>query len=91
MRRSVKLNGTIKVGLGQSPSGKVLDGNTRYLHFYTSHDSKQEQIDKLKTALQWHKETGKRMFYSYRSYREIKEDWIINRIKMLQEVQYKEI
>ena len=88
MRRSIKLNGTIKVGLGQSPSGKVLDGSTRYTHFYTSHENEQEQIDKLKTALQWHKETGKKMFYShnYRAYREITEDWINNRIEMLQEV-----
>lgn len=84
----VKLNGTIKVGLGQSPSGKILDRNTQCVHFYTSHENEEKQIDKLKTALGWHKENKKPMFYSHNSkaYREIDETWILNRIKMLQSI-----
>ena len=86
MARTIKLNGTIKVGLGQSPSGKVL-GDTQYMHLYASHEDAKEQVRKLRVALQWHRETGKEMFYSHnsRGYQKITEDWIINRIKELQE------
>ena len=87
MARTNKLNGTIKVGLGQSPSGKVLDWNTQYVHFYMSHEDAKEQVRKLRVALQWHRETGKEMFYSHnsRGYQKITEDWIINRINELEE------
>lgn len=87
MARTIKLNGTIKVGLGQSPSGKVLDANTQCVHFYTMHEDAKEQVRKLRVALQWHRETGKKMFYSrnYRAYEEITEDWLINRIQALEE------
>ena len=85
--RTIKLNGTIKVGLGQSKSGKVLDANTQYMHLYASHESIQEHIRKLQTVLQWHRETGKEMFYSHnsRGYQNITGDWIINRIRELQD------
>ena len=87
MTRINKLNGTIKVGLGQSKSGKVLDANTQYMHLYASHESIQEQVRKLQTVLQWHRETGKEMFYSHnsRGYQKITGDWIINRIRGLQD------
>ena len=86
MARTIKLNGTIKVGLGQSPSGKVL-GDTQYMHLYASHEDAKEQVRKLRVALQWHRETGKKMFYSHnsRGYEEITEDWLINRIQALEE------
>ena len=86
MARINKLNGTIKVGLGQSPSGKVLE-SAQFVHFYTKHEDEQEQIRKLRVALQWHRETGKKMFYSHnsRGYQKITEDWIINRINELEE------
>ena len=87
MARTIKLNGTIKVGLGQSKSGKVLDANTQYMHLYASHEDVQEQVRKLQTVLQWHRETGKEMFYSHnsRGYQNITGDWIINRINELEE------
>ena len=87
MARTIKLNGTIKVGLGQSKSGKVLDANTQYMHLYASHEDAQEQVRKLQTVLQWYRETGKEMFYSHnsRGYQKITEDWIINRIQALEE------
>jgi hypothetical protein len=86
MTRINKLNGTIKVGLGQSPSGKVL-GDTQYMHLYASHEDAQEQIRKLQTVLQWYRETGKEMFYSHnsRGYQKITGDWISNRIRELQD------
>lgn len=85
--RTIKLNGTIKVGLGQSKSGKVLDANTQYMHLYASHEDAQEQVRKLQTVLQWYRETGKEMFYSHnsRGYQNITGDWIINRIRELQD------
>lgn len=85
--RTIKLNGTIKVGLGQSKSGKILDGNTQYMHFYNTHESVQEQVRKLQTVLLWHRDTGKEMFYSHnsRGYQKITGDWIANRIVALQE------
>lgn len=84
----IKLNGTIKVGLGQSPSGKILDRNTWCVHFYTSHEDEEAQIDKLRTALGWHRKNNKPMFYSHNSkaYQEIDATWILDRIKMLQSV-----
>ena len=87
MARINKLNGTIKVGLGQSKSGKVLDANTQYMHLYASHEDVQEQVRKLQTVLQWYRETGKEMFYSHnsRGYQKITGDWIINRINELEE------
>lgn len=87
MARTIKLNGTIKVGLGQSPSGKILDRNTQYVHFYTMTEDSKEQVRKLRVALQWHRETGKEMFYSHnsRGYQKITENWIINRINELEE------
>lgn len=85
--RTIKLNGTIKVGLGQSKSGKVLDANTQYMHLYASHEDAQEQVRKLQTVLQWYRETGKEMFYSHnsRDYQKITGEWIVKRIKELQE------
>ena len=87
MARIIKLNGTIKVGLGQSKSGKVLDVSTQYMHLYASHEDVQEQVRKLQTVLQWHWETGKEMFYSHnsRGYQNITGDWIIDRIRELQD------
>ena len=86
MARTIKLNGTIKVGLGQSPSGKILEG-AQFVHFYMKHEDEKEQARKLRVALQWHRETGKKMFYSHnsRGYQKITEDWIINRIQALEE------
>ena len=87
MARTIKLNGTIKVGLGQSRSGKVLDANTQYMHLYAPHEDAQEQVRKLQTVLQWYRETKKDMFYSHnsRGYQAITEHWIINRINELQD------
>jgi hypothetical protein len=86
MARTIKLNGTIKVGLGQSPSGKILE-DAQFVHFYAMHEDAKEQVRKLRVALQWHRETGKEMFYSHnsRGYQKITEDWIINRINALEE------
>lgn len=85
MAKSVKLNGTIKVGLGSSPSGKILDRNTQCVHFYSTMEDNKEQIRKLQTALQWQQETGKRMFYARngRAYVEINRQWIENAIERL--------
>lgn len=85
MARTIKLNGTIKVGLGSSPSGKILDRNTQCVHFYSKHEDNQNQIRKLQVALQWHRETGKCMFYAGngRAYVEITKEWIENRINEL--------
>ena len=82
MAKSVKLNGTIKVGLGSSPSGKILDRDTQCVHFYSTHEDNAEQVRKLRVALQWHMETGKRMFYSRnnRAFVEITKGWIENKI-----------
>ena len=87
MARINKLNGSIKVGLGQSKSGKVLEANTQYMHLYASHEDVQEQVRKLQTVLQWYRETDKEMFYSHnsRGYQKITGDWIINRIRELQD------
>lgn len=60
MARSSKLNGTIKVGLGSSKTGKILDRETQCVHFYSSSESGEEQIRKLSTALRWHKGNGKK-------------------------------
>lgn len=86
MGKSVKLNGTIKVGLGQSKSGKILDRDTKCVHFYTSYEDEKEQIRKLLVARNLHDESGKPMFYSHNSkaYQEITRDWINNRIKELE-------
>ena len=85
MARSNKLNGTIKVGLGQSKSGKILDRDTKCVHFYTSHEDEKEQIRKLLVARGWHDESGKPMFYSHnsRAYQKITRDWIDKKISEL--------
>ena len=85
MARTIKLNGTIKVGLGQSPSGKILDRGTQFVHFYAAHESEEAQAKKLSHALQWHKENWNRMFYSHnsRAYQEITKEWIEERIEKL--------
>jgi len=87
-RVAIKLNGTIKVGLGQSPYGNILDRDTWYVHFYSSHEDEKAQIKKLKTALGWHNENKKPMFYSHncKAYQEINEAWILDRIKILQSI-----
>ena len=84
MARPNKLNGTIKVGLGQSKSGKILDRNTKYVHFYSSNDEN-EQIRRLMLALQLHKESGKKIFYSHnnKAYQEITANWIGEKISEL--------
>lgn len=81
----IKLSGTLKVGLGSSPSGKILDRDTKCVHFYCKDNTEEEQIKKLRTALRWHKENGKRMFYSHnsRAYQEVTEEWINKRINIL--------
>ena len=86
VKRTIKLNGTLKVGLGQSKSGEVLDGNTQYVHFYTSKEDEIKQIKKLNTALRWHKANRKPMFYSHngRAYQEVKAEWIVDRMCALQ-------
>ena len=85
MAKSVKLNGTIKVGLGSSKTGKILDRDTSCVHFYSTHEDNAEQIRKLNVALQWHNETNKRMFYSHngKAYVEINANWIANKIQEL--------
>lgn len=72
-----KLNGTIKVGLGQSPSGKILDDGTHWYHFYSS-DTAIGQIKKMSHALRDASERKKKTFYSHndRKYVEVSREWL---------------
>ena len=64
---------TIKIGLGQSPSGKVLDRST---HWYGIWADSSEKLD----ALAYHDKTGKPIFVSYnnQAYHEITREQLIN-------------
>ena len=57
---------TIKVGLGQTPSGKILDRDTHFYSITATHCGKQ-------VALDYHDETNKPIFISVsgKKYREI--------------------
>ena len=59
----------IKVGLGQSPSGKILDWATQYYSDY----------DEIKDAIEYARKTGKPMFISFnkRKYRPITEEKLL--------------
>lgn len=82
MAKKKLLNGTIKVGLGQSKSGKILDRNTHYYHFYSSDDDITQER-KLVEVLSEYNETKKPLFYSHnnRAYVEVNALWIANKIQ----------
>ena len=82
MAKRKLLNGTIKVGLGQSKSGKILDRNTHYYHFYSSDDDIAQER-KLVEILSEYNETKKPLFYSHngRAYVEVNALWIANKIQ----------
>jgi len=87
MNKTKKINGVIRVGLGQSPSGKFLQDSLYYN--LSAKLSKDEQIKTLNEALKYHLETNKRMFYSHtkRKYIEINEAWIQSRIIELNKIE----
>ena len=82
-----RLNGVIKVGLGQSPSGKILERNTHFYHFTSRRDTDEKQANALLEVLKEHNETKRRMFYTHnnKAYVEVKEDWVRNKIQELLE------
>jgi hypothetical protein len=61
MGKGKSYNGTIRVGLGQTKSGKILDRNTHWYHLYKGFMS---NIGAISQALQDHDNTGKPVFYS---------------------------
>lgn len=73
-------SGTIRVGLGQSKSGKILDRNTHWYHLYKGFMS---NIGAILDALQYHDETGKPVFYSTggRGYVEISHETLNKMVK----------
>ena len=77
MAKKKKLNGTIKVGLGQSPSGKVLDYGTHWYHFCSS-DAAIDQMKKINHVLHDVAERKKKTFYSHnnRKYVEVSGEWL---------------
>ena len=77
MAKKKKLNGTIKVGLGQSPSGKILDYGTHWYYFYSS-DAAIGQIKKVSHALRDASERKRKTFYSHnnRKYVEVSKEWL---------------
>jgi len=77
MAKIKKLNGTIKVGLGQSPSGKILDHDTHWYHFYSS-DAAIDQMKKISHALHDATERKTKTFYSHynRKYVEVSREWL---------------
>ena len=83
MAKKKLLNGVIKIGLGQSKSGKILDRNTHYYHFYSKIDNEITQEKKLVELLTEHNETKKRMFYSQndKAYVEVTALWVANKIQ----------
>lgn len=76
MAKKKKLNGVIKVGLGQSPSGKILDYGTHWYHFYSS-DTAIDQIKEISHALRDASERKRKTFYSHnnRKYVEVSREW----------------
>jgi hypothetical protein len=72
-----KLNGVIKVGLGQSPSGKILEYGTHWYHFYSS-DAAIDQIKEMSHALHDASEGKRKTFYSHnnRKYVEVSREWL---------------
>ena len=86
MTKIKKLNGTIKVGLGQSPSGKKL-GETSWYNFYLSQKAI-DQASALKRALKDSERTNRKMFYSHngKKYIEININWIYQKIVNLQDL-----
>lgn len=77
MAKNKKLNGTIKVGLGQSPSGKVLGYDTHWYHFYSS-ETASDQLKKISRALRDATERKRKTFYSHnnRKYVEVSLEWL---------------
>ena len=72
-----KLNGTIKVGLGQTPSGKILDYGTHWYHFNSS-DAAIDQMKKMSRVLHDAIERKRKTFYSQnnRKYVEVSLKWL---------------
>lgn len=64
---------TIKIGLGQTPSGKVLDRSTHWYSIWADESEKS-------AAIQYHDETGKPIFVSYnnQAYRKITREELVN-------------
>ena len=77
MAKIKKLNGTIKVGLGQSPSGKILDYGTHWYHFNSS-DAAIGQMKKMSHVLHDATERKRKTFYSHnnRKYVEVSREWL---------------
>lgn len=77
MAKKKKLNGTIKVGLGQSPSGKVLDYGTHWYHFCSS-DAAIDQMKKMSRVLHDATERKRKTFYSHnnKKYVEVSLGWL---------------
>jgi len=77
MVKKKKLNGTIKVGLGRSPSGKVLGYDTHWYHFYSS-ETASDQLKKMSHILRDASERKRKMFYSHnnRGYVEVSSTWL---------------
>ncbi len=76
MNKTKKLNGVIKVGLGQSPTGKIL-GGARWYNFYLK-QSAEEQVKGLLNVLEDHLKTNRKIFYSHnnRKYVEVNVNWV---------------
>lgn len=64
---------TIRIGLGQTKSGKILDRNTQWYSITANHCGKQ-------AALDYHDETNKPIFISVngRAYRKITREQLVN-------------
>ena len=77
MAKKRKLNGTIKVGLGRSPSGKVLGYDTHWYHFYSS-ETASDQLKKMSRVLRDASESKRKTFYSHgnRGYVEVSSEWL---------------
>ena len=83
MAKKKLLNGNIKVGLGQSKSGKVLDKDTHYYHLSSRLDNEITQENILVAILSEYNDTKKKMFYSQsgKAYIEVSARWVANKIQ----------
>jgi hypothetical protein len=64
---------TIRIGLGQTKSGKILDRNTQWYHISAATNGKM-------AAIKYHDETNKPIFISVngRAYRKITREQLVN-------------
>lgn len=83
MSKSSLLNGKIRVGLGQTKSGKVLEASN-YYGLYSKSQTYSQQIEVLKNSLHDHLNSGKRVFFNNgRNYREVNASWLQEHITTL--------